>query len=77
MKKLYRSTKNKKLFGVCGGLAKYLGIDATIVRLIWVVLAVVPLVGPFVGVLTYLICGIVIPKEPDFIEVKDIKEVDD
>ena len=33
-KKLYRSTSDKKICGVCGGIAKYLGIDPTIVRLI-------------------------------------------
>ena len=33
-KKLYRSTTDKKLFGVCAGLAKYLNIDATVIRLL-------------------------------------------
>lgn len=39
MKKLYKSEDNKVLCGVCGGLGEFLGIDPTIVRLIWVVLA--------------------------------------
>lgn len=34
-KKLYRSLTDRKISGVCGGIAKYFGIDATIVRLIW------------------------------------------
>ena len=34
-RKLYKSSKNKKLAGVCGGLAEYLNIDVTVVRLIW------------------------------------------
>ena len=35
-KKLYRSKNDKKISGVCGGIAEYFGIDATIVRLLWV-----------------------------------------
>ena len=38
-KKLYKSEDNKVLCGVCGGLGEFLGIDPTIIRLIWVVLA--------------------------------------
>lgn len=59
-KKLYRSRSNKKLFGVCGGFAAYFGIDATIIRLIWAVLA---LVWGF-GLLAYLIAALVVPEEP-------------
>ena len=63
-KKLYRSRTDKKLCGVCGGLAKYLGLDSTIVRLILV--PCVLFAG--VGVLAYLIAALVIPNEPEFIE---------
>ena len=38
MKKLYKSDVDRKLCGVCGGIAEYLGIDSTIVRLIWLVI---------------------------------------
>ena len=38
-RKLYKSSKNKKLAGVCGGLAEYLNIDVTVVRLIWAILS--------------------------------------
>lgn len=60
-KKLYRSKTNKKIFGVCGGLAEYFDIDATIVRLV-LVLAVL-FAG--VGVLAYLIAALVMPNQPD------------
>ena len=60
-KKLYRSKNNKKIFGVCGGLAEYFDIDATIIRLV-LVLAVL-FAG--VGVLAYLIAALVIPNQPD------------
>ncbi len=62
-KKLYRSRKDKKIAGVCGGLAKYLNVDATIIRLIWV-LAVLFAGG---GLLAYIICALIIPDEPDSI----------
>jgi phage shock protein C len=50
-KKLYRSTTNKKIAGVCGGIAEYFGIDPTLVRLLWIVFT---LCGG-AGILAYLI----------------------
>lgn len=60
-KKLYKSTTNKKLGGVCAGLAKYFSIDATLVRLIW---AFVTLCTVGTGILAYIICALIIPDEP-------------
>ena len=61
-KQLTLSVSNKKLAGVCGGLAEYLDVDATVVRLIWVALSVVP--GGFVGgAVAYALAWIIIPKE--------------
>ena len=60
-KKLYRSRKDKQLAGVCGGLAKYLNMDATIIRLIWALLVI--FAGA--GLLAYIVCALVIPEEPD------------
>jgi len=77
VKKLYRSVNDKKIFGVCGGLAKYFNIDTTILRLAWVILSLIPVVGPFLGILTYIICGIVIPVEPDYIDITDIEDMDE
>ena len=59
-KKLYKSASDKKLCGVCGGLAKYFSIDATIVRLATVLLTL--FVGG--GLLAYIICALVIPDDP-------------
>ena len=59
-KKLYRSITDKKLAGVCGGLAEYLGMDSSIIRLI-LVLAVL-FAG--VGILAYIIAALVIPQQP-------------
>ena len=57
MKKLYKSDVDRKLCGVCGGIAEYLGIDSTIVRLIWVVLVV--FFGT--GILAYIIAHLLFP----------------
>ena len=65
-KKLYKDATNKKLCGVCGGIAKYFSIDATLVRLALVAFC---LLGGS-GVLAYIICAIVIPDDPnDYVDV--------
>lgn len=64
-KHLTLSATDSKIAGVCGGIAEYLDVDPTVVRLIWVALSVVPggLVG---GVLAYLLAWIIIPKASVF-----------
>ena len=59
-KKLYKSTTNTMLEGVCGGIAEYFGVDPTIVRLAWVVFCA--LGGS--GILAYIIAAIIIPSAP-------------
>lgn len=61
MKKLYRSKKDRKLAGVCGGLGEYFGFDPTIARIVFVLFA---LPGGLPGVLPYLLLWLVIPEEP-------------
>lgn len=63
-KKLYKDKKDKKLCGVCSGLAKYFSIDATLVRLALVAFC---LLGGS-GILAYIICAIVIPDAPEGME---------
>lgn len=60
-KKLYRSSKDKKIAGVCGGLAEYLNIDPTIVRVIWALLTLCA----GTGLLAYIACALIIPERPD------------
>jgi phage shock protein C len=62
-KRLKRSVSDRKIAGVCGGIAEYFDIDSTIVRLIWVLLVIlpIPLVPAFLG---YFIAWIVMPKAP-------------
>jgi phage shock protein C len=59
-KKLYRSTDNRMIAGVCGGLAEYFGIDPVIIRIIAVALL---LPGGLPGFLPYVILWIVVPKK--------------
>ena len=63
-KRLYKDHSDKKICGVCSGIAKYFNIDPTIVRLALVLFCV--LGGS--GILAYIICAIVMPDEPGYIE---------
>ena len=65
-KKLYKSNQNKMLDGVCGGIAEYFDVDPTVIRLAWVLFSVCG--GS--GLLAYLICALIIPRNPrDCIDV--------
>lgn len=59
-KKLRRSSSDKKLAGVCGGLAKYFGLDASLVRIAYIILS---FCTAFAGVLVYLLLMFVLPEE--------------
>ena len=63
-KKLYKIEDGKKIAGVCGGLAEYLNIDPTIIRLIW---ALCFFLGG-TGLLLYIVAALVIPNKSDVIE---------
>lgn len=58
-KKLYKSSSNKMVSGVCGGIAEYINVDPTIIRLLWVVFS---FMGG-AGILAYIVAAIVIPNE--------------
>lgn len=60
-KKLCRSRNDKKLAGVCGGIAEYFGFDSTFARLAFIL----SFFFFGIGFLTYIICAIVIPQESD------------
>ena len=67
-KKLYRSRREKKLAGVCGGLATYLNVDVSVIRLIWVL----SVLFAGCGLLAYIVCALVIPEEPVAIEGPEV-----
>lgn len=58
-RRLYRSRTDRQLAGVCGGLADYFGIDPTIVRVLFVLLALAG--GP--GLIFYIILALIIPEQ--------------
>jgi phage shock protein C len=60
-KRLYKSRKDKMIFGVCGGIAEYLNMDSSLVRLLWILGGCI--FGS--GVLAYLIVAIVVPYKPE------------
>ena len=60
-KRIYKSKTDRKIFGVLGGLANYLGIDSTILRIVYVLLSVFVLGSP---IIIYLIAALIIPEEP-------------
>ena len=62
-KRLMRSVKDRKIAGVCGGIAEYLDVDSTIIRLLWVLAIIlpIPLVPAFLG---YFVAWLVMPEAP-------------
>ncbi|MTI71540.1 MAG: PspC domain-containing protein [Firmicutes bacterium] len=59
-KRLHLSSTDKKISGVCGGLAEYFEIDSTVIRLIWALLTVFSFaVG---GVVAYIVAAVIIPE---------------
>ena len=63
-KRLYRSRKQRNVAGVCGGIAEYLDIDPSLVRIAWVIMSLAG--GP--ALLLYIIMAAVVPEEPEFIQ---------
>ncbi len=62
MKKLHKSEKNKVLSGVLGGIGEYYDIDPTIVRLVFIVIAIVSHIFP--AILAYGLAVLIVPKAP-------------
>lgn len=60
-RRLYRSRHNRIIAGVAGGMAEYFNIDPTLVRLVWFLLF---LPGGLPGLIPYIACWIIIPREP-------------
>ena len=59
-KRLYKSSTDIKLDGVCAGIAEYFNLDPTLIRLAWVLFSAC--VGS--GIIAYIICAIIIPRKP-------------
>jgi phage shock protein PspC (stress-responsive transcriptional regulator) len=60
-KKLYKSRTDKKIDGVCAGIAEFFDIDPTLIRLIWAL--AIFCVGT--GLLAYIVAAIILPRKPE------------
>lgn len=66
-KKLMRSTSNRMVCGVCGGLGMYTGIDPTVIRVLYVVLSLIAGAG-FLGLILYFILAVIIPEDDGIVD---------
>lgn len=62
-RRLFRSTRDVMISGVCGGIAEFFNIDPSLVRILWVVLSFAT--GGFLGLIAYIACVILLPKDTD------------
>lgn len=72
-KKLYRSTTNKKICGVCAGIGDFFGIDPTIVRVVYAILSL--FTSGFPGIILYIVLAFIIPEDNGMIDT-DINDKD-
>jgi phage shock protein C len=61
-KRLMRSATDNKIAGVCGGLAEYMDVDPTVVRLVWVLVTF--FTGIIFGIIAYFVAWLVMPLAP-------------
>ena len=66
-KKLFRSTTNRMVCGVCGGLGDFFGIDATVIRVLYVVVSLILGAG-FLGLILYFILAEIIPEDDGIVD---------
>jgi len=60
-KRFRKSNTQKVIFGVCGGLAEYIGTDAVVVRLVWILITLIT--GFVPGIVVYLIAALIAPEQ--------------
>ena len=60
IKKFYRSRTDRVIWGVCGGLGEYFGVDSNLIRTLFVVLTL----GSGVGLVAYIILALIVPESP-------------
>ncbi|WP_292364333.1 MULTISPECIES: PspC domain-containing protein [unclassified Methanoculleus] len=60
-KKLYRSTTDRWVAGICGGIGEYLEIDPNVIRAIWVIVTV--LTGFLPGIIIYILLWLILPEQ--------------
>lgn len=73
MKRLYRTTHNQQVAGVCAGLAEYLNVDVTLVRLIFVILTLAG--GP--GLILYIALWFIVPEDVELQQPRKRKNIEE
>ena len=66
-KKLFRSTTNRMVCGVCGGLGDFFGIDTTVIRILYVVISLITSAG-LLGLILYFILAVIIPEDDGIVD---------
>jgi phage shock protein C len=66
-KELVRPRHNRRIAGVCAGLAEYMSMDVTLMRLLWAIVAV--MTGIFPGLIAYVVAWIIMPESNDVVAV--------
>ncbi len=66
-KRLMRSTSNRMVCGVCGGLGIYTGIDPTVIRVLYVIISLIAGAG-FLGLILYFILAVIIPEDDGIVD---------
>jgi phage shock protein C len=67
-RRLTLDSRNKKIAGVCAGFARYLDLDVTLVRIVWMILVLVP---PGLGLICYVLAWLIMPAEEDVAAVTE------
>jgi len=65
VKKIYRSVSQRKVCGVCAGIAEFLGIDPVIIRVVWIALSIFNI---FLSLVFYFLLVLVIPRDEGYID---------
>jgi phage shock protein C len=72
-KRLMRPRANRKIAGVCAGLAEYFDLDVTLVRVLWLVITFFSAL--IFGTVGYIVAWIVMPEEPEYLPVPQTQQV--
>jgi phage shock protein C len=71
VKRLTRARDGKRIAGVCAGVARYLELDVTLVRILWILVTIFP---PIPGIVAYIVCWIAMPEDPKPVSSSDAAE---
>ncbi|MBQ9630159.1 MAG: PspC domain-containing protein [Treponema sp.] len=74
-KKKLRKSFDKKISGVCAGIAEYFDVDPTFIRIAWVILTIGTTAFP--GIIAYIVCALIFPSPTENINTENMKSAND